>query len=204
VPYKDPEDQRAYWKEKRQDPEWVAAKKTYAHQYYKLHKNEAIRQRAIRYALNKEYILKQNTSYRIKNREKILKQKREYNRARRKNFPEIVHAYNKAWIQSHPEVVTEKNHRRRALKNNAPTNDLSKRQWQEILAAYGYRCAYCDKKSKKLEQDHITALSRGGSNTASNVIPACRDCNTKKGTKPAPRLVQPMLLTLAPARKKKA
>ena len=116
MPHKDPEARRAYWKAKRQDPTWAAARKIYGHQYYKLNKNEAIRQRKIRYELNKEDILKQNTSYRIKNRDKILKQKREYNFTRRKNFNEIVNSYQREWIKSHPEVATEKNHRRRAQK----------------------------------------------------------------------------------------
>jgi 5-methylcytosine-specific restriction endonuclease McrA len=81
-------------------------------------------------------------------------------------------------------------------------NDLTTAQWQEIVAAHGGRCAYCGKKPKKrrLTMDHITPLSRDGSNTAANVVPACKSCNSKKWIHGPLCPVQPVLLTLAPAK----
>lgn len=76
-------------------------------------------------------------------------------------------------------------HRRRFRKANAPVNDLTARQWAQIKTAYGFRCAYCQKR-RKLTMDHVVALSKGGSHTASNIVPACGPCNSSKGNRPAP------------------
>jgi 5-methylcytosine-specific restriction endonuclease McrA len=87
--------------------------------------------------------------------------------------------------------------RRRARKAAAPRNDLTATQWKEIKAAYGNRCVYCGKRSKKLTQDHIVPLSKGGSHTAGNIVPACRPCNGKKRDRAVLKPVQPMLLTFS-------
>jgi len=92
------------------------------------------------------------------------------------------------------------NHRRRSRIRNAPINDLTAAQWREIKAAYGYRCVYCGCKPKRLTMDHITPLSRGGSNTASNIVPACKPCNDKKHNGAILKPIQPVLLLLAPPR----
>lgn len=43
-------------------------------------------------------------------------------------------------------------------------------------------CAYCGDKmdSRKLSRDHIIPVSRGGLNKWTNVVTACKKCNTKK------------------------
>jgi 5-methylcytosine-specific restriction endonuclease McrA len=63
-----------------------------------------------------------------------------------------------------------------------------------MLNAYGHCCVYCGRKMQRLTQDHITPLSRGGNHTKSNIVPACRSCNSKKGTGEPLVPVQPMLL----------
>ena len=50
-----------------------------------------------------------------------------------------------------------------------------------LLEKWGRKCVYCDAKNTRLEIDHITPKSRGGSNRVSNLTIACRDCNVKKG-----------------------
>ena len=50
-----------------------------------------------------------------------------------------------------------------------------------LLAKWGRRCAYCDAEGVPLEKDHIVARARGGSNRVSNLVPACRPCNSAKG-----------------------
>jgi 5-methylcytosine-specific restriction endonuclease McrA len=54
--------------------------------------------------------------------------------------------------------------------------------WQGILAAFGYRCAYCGISDVPLEREHRIARSRGGSDHESNIVPSCRPCNASKGT----------------------
>lgn len=44
----------------------------------------------------------------------------------------------------------------------------------------GGRCAYCGKRFKKLEIDHLIPLSAGGSSELDNLLPACSLCNRVK------------------------
>jgi 5-methylcytosine-specific restriction endonuclease McrA len=105
----------------------------------------------------------------------------------------------RAWRKAHPEVSRASEKRRRARKAGATINNLSAAQWREIQAAQDHCCAHCQQRCKgRLTQDHILALSNGGSHTLQNVIGVCANCNSRKGTKPSPVPVQPLLLTLAP------
>ena len=49
-----------------------------------------------------------------------------------------------------------------------------------------FTCAYCghvESNYHNLSRDHIMPKSRGGENTWMNCVTACRDCNSKKGSK---------------------
>ncbi|MEI6241947.1 MAG: RNA-guided endonuclease IscB, partial [Chlamydiota bacterium] len=50
-----------------------------------------------------------------------------------------------------------------------------------LLEKWGRKCVYCGAESTRLEIDHITPRSKGGSNRISNLTIACQDCNLKKG-----------------------
>lgn len=52
-------------------------------------------------------------------------------------------------------------------------------EWEAKLAAFDHRCAYCGC-GGQMTVDHDVPLSRGGSNTIDNIVPACRPCNTRK------------------------
>ena len=50
-----------------------------------------------------------------------------------------------------------------------------------LLAVEGFReCAYCGS-TDALSWDHLVPSSKGGPNTISNQVPACRGCNSSKG-----------------------
>lgn len=51
---------------------------------------------------------------------------------------------------------------------------------QYVLARGEHTCAYCGKRDVPLVLDHVVARSRGGSDRASNLVPACRPCNDAK------------------------
>jgi 5-methylcytosine-specific restriction endonuclease McrA len=87
------------------------------------------------------------------------------------------------YIKARPEIAYVAQERRRARKAAAPHNDLTRKQWRAIKAAFGNRCAYCGQHFERLTMDHIVALSKGGSHTAANVVPACRSCNCRKWTR---------------------
>lgn len=99
--------------------------------------------------------------------------------------------WGRAWRKANPDKVKATYHRRRAAKKDAPVNDLTAQQWIGIKAAYRWCCAYCHRK-RPLTMDHVIPLSRGGPHTASNIVPACRSCNSRKGARAAPAY-QPLL-----------
>jgi 5-methylcytosine-specific restriction endonuclease McrA len=55
-------------------------------------------------------------------------------------------------------------------------------QWLARCAYFGWKCAYCrmDLTAETVTQDHMIPLSKGGTNWASNLAPACLPCNMKK------------------------
>ena len=58
---------------------------------------------------------------------------------------------------------------------------LKKSQWWKRKCADG-ACYFCGRKvpPKKLTLDHVVPLIRGGKSTKGNVVPACKECNSKK------------------------
>lgn len=88
----------------------------------------------------------------------------------------------KSWRQANPERQAEYQRRRKARKLGA-NPDLTIEQWEQILEEFDHACAYCQARGVPLEQEHMTPLIRGGRHTAANIVPACRSCNARKGTK---------------------
>lgn len=64
----------------------------------------------------------------------------------------------------------------------AKVREAKKSRWWQRKTANGL-CHYCGKRFpfKALTMDHIVPLARGGTTTAGNVVPACRECNKEKG-----------------------
>jgi 5-methylcytosine-specific restriction endonuclease McrA len=83
---------------------------------------------------------------------------------------------------------------RKARMKGCHVRDLTALEWAEIKAVYSYRCAYCGQ-MKPLTQDHVIPISKGGEHTASNIVPACRSCNSRKGARLPIVPFQPHLLT---------
>lgn len=63
---------------------------------------------------------------------------------------------------------------------------------------YGYHCAYCTSEcSDDLTLDHVVPRSKGGKNTVSNLVVACRICNEAKANK-AVEQFRPLILNPIP------
>jgi 5-methylcytosine-specific restriction endonuclease McrA len=102
----------------------------------------------------------------------------------------------RAWALTHPNKMREY-YRRWYIKNQAvlrvsqrerqvlyATSDFDSNSWQRILTYFGHCCAYCLRKDEPLTMDHMVPISKGGSHTEDNVVPACKSCNSKKGNRP--------------------
>ena len=59
--------------------------------------------------------------------------------------------------------------------------DLRKSQWWKRKVAKG-TCYYCHRPipPRELTMDHVVPLVRGGRSTKGNVVPCCKECNTRK------------------------
>lgn len=121
-------------------------------------------------------------------------QQQTYQRTYRETHRVERRVYQRAYHKAHPEVVRASYHRRRAQQAGATRNDLTTAQWKAIKRHYGYRCVYCGRKMQRLTIDHIIPISKGGENTFTNVVPACRTCNNRKYVGPPLVAVQPLLL----------
>jgi 5-methylcytosine-specific restriction endonuclease McrA len=59
--------------------------------------------------------------------------------------------------------------------------DLRRSRWWQNRLARGI-CHYCNGTfpPDELTMDHLVPVTRGGKSTPGNVVPACRDCNSRK------------------------
>ena len=79
--------------------------------------------------------------------------------------------------QPYYETVDEEHIRR----ERAKARSLRASRWWHTKLAAG-RCHYCHRQVSKdeLSMDHIVPLARGGRSTRGNVVPCCKECNTRK------------------------
>jgi 5-methylcytosine-specific restriction protein A len=75
-------------------------------------------------------------------------------------------------IQISEEEIRREKDKARALRKT--------RWWQQRLARG--LCHYCQRRfpPTQLTMDHVLPLIRGGKTTRGNVVPACKECNSKK------------------------
>ncbi len=72
-----------------------------------------------------------------------------------------------------PSVVRLKRYVRVPYQRQVPVNRGT------VFQRDGHRCQYCGRQAENL--DHVVPRSQGGEHSWSNVVAACRRCNTKKG-----------------------
>lgn len=100
--------------------------------------------------------------------------KRLYYARHREEHKAVMVAYHKA----HPEVLRAKGNAYRARARDAK-GQFTSAEWFALVQSYEGKCAYCGVVAP-LEVDHRVPLSRGGTNSIDNVLPACRSCNGAK------------------------
>lgn len=83
------------------------------------------------------------------------------------------------------ELARQRCATRRALLR-ARGKEISRSEWQAILERFDNRCAYCRKpfgSDVRPTRDHVVPIVMGGTNEASNIVPACLSCNGRKGSR---------------------
>ena len=64
------------------------------------------------------------------------------------------------------------------------TSSQAKKLWKKsIKEEWDFKCAYCNS-DKDLTLDHILPQSKGGKDVKTNVVCACKACNSSKGHTP--------------------
>lgn len=118
--------------------------------------------------------------YRAANREKLNAIQRE----RRKKNPEYQRLRHLAYIRKYPEKNRHNSLKYYNRKRGAE-GSFTLSEWRALLARYDHKCAYCGKPitGRDATRDHKIPLSRGGAGDISNIVPACRSCNSAKHTR---------------------
>lgn len=126
---------------------------------------QANRERQLRY--NKEYLCRVRSDAQA--RERLRERARINSRRYRAQDPERVRDY----------------YRGRRDRQNGAAGKHTRKQWAARVEFYGWRCAYCRRALtvETLTQDHAIPLIRGGTQWASNLLPACGGCNSSKRAK---------------------
>jgi 5-methylcytosine-specific restriction endonuclease McrA len=98
---------------------------------------------------------------------------------------ERINQLSAKWKKTEKGKASEQRYKskRRTRESEVP-NTLTFGEWLDILEKYNYKCAYCGNQlgnGNPPERDHKIPVSRGGNNTKDNIVPSCRNCNSKKG-----------------------
>lgn len=133
--------------------------------YHREHREHRVAMARKYYAENKERLLDSVHRYYQDHREETIAQKRAWRAANR--------------------ARSRKKSRDRDARKAAARGKHTFEQWMCRVVYYGWMCVYCGKSltDQTLSQDHAIPLCRGGTNFASNLLPACKRCNTSKGKK---------------------
>lgn len=131
----------------------------------------------------------------LENRDRVRAAKQRWNLANRDYFREY-HEVNreekiaaaKRWKIEHPERARLNSivgcQRRRARRKGATVEVFTFDELRNYWVAQGINpdaCAYCGGPHE--HDDHVIALSRGGTHERANLLPACESCNLSKGVK---------------------
>jgi len=148
--------------------------------------------------------------YREANRDSVRDRGAASKRKSRAERPEAERAATRAWRERNKDRVADKNRRyylnnkeriQEAVRKYNATHVGEAKAWQQNYRARkraggslsgedmrrvirsSLTCFYCESEYTDMRRptvDHVVPLSRGGTNTASNLVSCCRSCNSRK------------------------
>jgi 5-methylcytosine-specific restriction endonuclease McrA len=125
------------------------------------------------------YGTRKAADYIARNRSKV--RERVYKHNQRPEVRARINAQKRALRAKDPDRFRVYNSTRAARKKQAG-GSWTKAEWQALLVQHESRCLSCGSTSN-LCADHVQPLSKGGSNSISNIQPLCRSCNSRKRDK---------------------
>lgn len=87
------------------------------------------------------------------------------------------------WHQSRCDSELQRHQKKLAALKDLQERDSYRRFREYVIQRDGKVCSYCGRSDVPLQLDHVIPRSRGGSDDPENLTPACRPCNTSKGSK---------------------
>ena len=96
-----------------------------------------------------------------------------------KENPDKVRTKNSKWAKANKEKGASYTQSYRTRKRQNNSYDISDKFFINL---YKSLCVYCGS-SDSIQADHVIPVSRGGSQSIGNLVPACKPCNTSKGAK---------------------
>lgn len=178
MPYSDPDKYRAYQAQYRDANR--SRLRANAVIYGAQHSDKKRAYDAIYRVMNCEKIRARDAAYRDAHRDEIYARNKKY----AAEHPDVHRRAARKWFTNNPDKNIAYNNAKRARRANAPVSDFTVAQWIKIKDAYDHRCVYCNRHMQRLTQDHVVSLFNGGSHTASNIVPSCQSCNSRKGIGP--------------------
>ena len=115
------------------------------------------------------------------------KKRRKYIKKHSKQYREQQKQWIKENRERYNELQREARHRRKA-KESKLVNDFTTNDWRVCQDYFSNKsgqveCCYCGQPAKDIEKEHFIAVNNGGGYTASNILPACKSCNSSKQDK---------------------
>jgi 5-methylcytosine-specific restriction endonuclease McrA len=97
---------------------------------------------------------------------------------------------NRSSITIHSIIAIKRSRRGRHRQRGIPPLNN-----HELFRRDGYMCMYCGGqfRNHQLTRDHVIPMSKGGTDRWSNVVSACRACNTRKGGRTPEHAGMPIL-----------
>ena len=156
------------------------------------------KQQQIWWKQNRDWANEYQRQWRLDNPEKA----KERDRLKRAKYAESIRLRNleytrknkewarensRKWRLANPEKVKAGRERRKALLQSLRDQGqiLSHGITRKLLTKQNHQCAICscNLRVSGHEQDHIVALTKGGTNTDENIQIVCPTCNKQKGTR---------------------
>jgi 5-methylcytosine-specific restriction endonuclease McrA len=128
---------------------------------------------------HKEQISEYKKKWAAHNKEKVVASKLAYYERKRLD----VLARSKKWAENNPEKVRRaktNNLRKRRAARHASRGSFTVQEFKELCESYGNKCLACGDAEAVLEADHVVPLTKGGTDSISNIQPLCGSCNRNK------------------------